>query len=88
MTCCLSSCAAACSAALEPLLRQHPGYSNLFTVDIRGDLVCSAVPAPTPVNVADRDYFQAVLRTRALAVGTPTVAWDLSAALHGAARAS
>ena len=50
--------ATACDQWLATQLQQHPGYTNLGAVDRAGDLYCSGVPAPAPVNFRDRAWFQ------------------------------
>jgi signal transduction histidine kinase/CheY-like chemotaxis protein len=59
----------ACSALFADLLRRYRAYSNLIAIEPDGDVFCSAVPSPRPVNLADRPYFQRVLRTRDFVVG-------------------
>jgi signal transduction histidine kinase/HAMP domain-containing protein len=58
-----------CSTLLADLLRRHPHYANFGVADLNGDVLCSAVPASSPVNFADRDWFQRVLRTHDFTVG-------------------
>ena len=58
-----------CSEFLARLLNQYPQYTLLGVIAQDGDLLCSAIPAGGPVNLADRDYFQRVLQTGAFAVG-------------------
>jgi len=59
----------ACSALFADLLKQYPLYGNLAAIEPDGDVFCSAVPSPRPVNLADRPYFQRVLRTRDFVIG-------------------
>ena len=58
-----------CSEFLARLLNQYPQYTLLGVIAEDGDLLCNAIPASGPVNLADRDYFQRVLQTGAFAVG-------------------
>lgn len=58
----------ACSALLE-LLNQYPQYALLGVIARDGDLFCSTLPISSPVNLANRDYFQLVLQTRDFAIG-------------------
>lgn len=60
----------ACNRLLAELLSLHPSFTNLGVADIDGEVVCSAQPITGAVSIADRDYFQQVLRTRAFSVGT------------------
>lgn len=61
--------ATACSSFFASLLHQYPQYVLLGVVDPDGDLFCSALPADNrPVNLADHDYFQRSLQTRAITV--------------------
>lgn len=57
----------ACSALFE-LLNQYPQYALLGVIARDGDLFCSTLPTSNPVNLADRDYFQRVLRTHDFAI--------------------
>jgi signal transduction histidine kinase len=66
--------AAACSSFLAELLREYPVYENLGAVNLEGDIYCSAVPAATKTNVADRSWFQLALQTRDFLVGDYLVA--------------
>ncbi|HWQ13382.1 MAG TPA: HD domain-containing phosphohydrolase [Roseiflexaceae bacterium] len=59
----------ACSALMADILEQHPIYANFGVAARNGGVRCSAVPLSSPVNVADRAYFQQALVTRAFAVG-------------------
>ncbi len=58
-----------CATFLADLLDQFPQYANLGVIAPNGDLVCSAVTPPGPVNLADRSYFQNAVRTGDFAVG-------------------
>ena len=51
------------------LLRQYPQYTIIGLVDPDGDLFVSGVSSATPVNVADRPWFQRVIQTRQFVVG-------------------
>lgn len=59
----------ACTPLLAALLRDLPSYANLGVATPDGEVVCSAVPLPGPVTIADRTYFQRALATRDLGVG-------------------
>jgi diguanylate cyclase (GGDEF)-like protein len=58
-----------CNALLAALVRDLPTYANLGVATPDGTVVCSAVPLPGPVTIADRLYFQRALATRELGVG-------------------
>ncbi len=44
-------------------------YASVGVTDADGNVLCSSVPLPVPVNLADRPYFQAAMRSRGSAVG-------------------
>jgi signal transduction histidine kinase len=60
---------AECDSFLSALLKDNPLYTTFVVADLRGDVVCSAVPLNEPVNVADRAYFLSALETRGFAIG-------------------
>jgi PAS domain S-box-containing protein len=60
---------AACSALFADLLKEYALYANLGAADADGNIFCSALPLSSPVNIADRLYFQRALQTRDFAVG-------------------
>jgi PAS domain S-box-containing protein len=60
--------AADCTEFLANLEKQFPVYSNLAAATPQGDIFCSAAPKTGAVSVADRPYFQEVLKTHRLAV--------------------
>ncbi|MEO5699456.1 MAG: SpoIIE family protein phosphatase [Casimicrobiaceae bacterium] len=60
---------AACSALMADLLKAYPLYLNIGLVEPDGNIACSALPMRTPVNVADRLYFQLAVQTRGFGVG-------------------
>ncbi len=60
---------AACSTLFAELVDKFPFYANFGVIALDGDLVCSGVPFSTPVNVADRSYFQRTLQERDFAIG-------------------
>lgn len=61
--------AARCNTLFADVLEQFPAYANLGVADLEGNVVCSALPLPGPVKVADRPYFQRAVQSRAFAVG-------------------
>lgn len=58
-----------CRVLFEQLLRENPIFSVLGVADIKGNVYCSAPWGDTPVNVADRAYFQRVLQTGSFEIG-------------------
>jgi signal transduction histidine kinase len=61
--------AAECHSFLAALLNDNPLYTNFWLADRQGDLICSAVPFDSRVNVADRSYFLSAIETRNFAIG-------------------
>jgi signal transduction histidine kinase len=61
--------AAECHSFLSALLKDNPLYTNFWTADLQGDLICSAVPLDEQVNIADRSYFLGAIETRNFAIG-------------------
>jgi diguanylate cyclase (GGDEF)-like protein len=60
---------ASCGARLAAVLRELTDIANLGVAAADGEVTCSAVPLPQPINVADRPWFDRAVRRRALAVG-------------------
>lgn len=58
-----------CNALLADLLDRYPLYANLGVADPEGDVVCSGLPLPGPVSIADRAYFREAVERRDFAVG-------------------
>ncbi len=58
-----------CSKMLANILRYNPDYANVGVALGNGDVVCSALPLPGAVNVADRIYFQRAIATREFSIG-------------------
>jgi signal transduction histidine kinase len=64
--------AAECHGFLSALLKDNPLYTlytNFWTADLEGDVICSAVPLDSPVNIADRSYFLSALEARDFGIG-------------------
>ncbi|MEX1255024.1 MAG: ATP-binding protein [Dehalococcoidia bacterium] len=61
--------AAGCAALLSQLVAEEPRYSGLAAADANGDAFCIAPPAPAPVNISDRLYFQRAMQSKDFAVG-------------------
>jgi signal transduction histidine kinase len=55
-------------AFFADILRQFPIYTNLAAVKPNGDLFASGLPLKEPTNIADRPYFQQVLKARDFAI--------------------
>ncbi len=51
-------------AFFADILRQFPIYTNLGAAKPNGDLFASGLPLKAPLNIADRPYFQQLLKTR------------------------
>jgi PAS domain S-box-containing protein len=60
---------AACSARLAALLPRYPEYANLGVISPGGDVFCSAVPLPGPVNVSGWPHVRRAVETRTLVIG-------------------
>jgi PAS domain S-box-containing protein/putative nucleotidyltransferase with HDIG domain len=58
-----------CRAHLADLLKAEPLYSNVGVIALNGDPVCSALPIPGRINLADRSYFKRAVAERHFAVG-------------------
>lgn len=58
-----------CDALLAEVLARNNRYLNFGTVDLDGNVMCSALPQTEPVNVADRAYFRRTLESSAFAIG-------------------
>src|SRR5919108_316593 len=61
--------AAECDGFVAALLKDNPLYTNFWVADLRGDLICSAVPLNRTVNIADRSFFRSAIETRNFAIG-------------------
>jgi len=53
-----------CNASLARVLKSQPRYNNLIVVSLDGTILCSGIPLAKPINVADRQWFQEVSKTR------------------------
>ena len=60
---------ARCSEILAILLKQFRRYTNIGAVNANGDVFCSGLPLPRPVNLADRPWFPYAVETRKFTVG-------------------
>jgi hypothetical protein len=61
--------AGACNKMLANILRFSSDYANVGVALRNGDVVCSALPLPGPVNAADRAYFQRAISTGEFSIG-------------------
>lgn len=60
---------ATCRARFASLLECYHRYANFGVIDLKGNVVCSALPMDVAVNAADRAFFQRALKTHDFAVG-------------------
>jgi two-component system cell cycle sensor histidine kinase/response regulator CckA len=65
----LSSDVAACRSVLRNVVRDNPGYTNLFVVGPRGGVECSSRSEEQPLSLPDRPWFQRAMQTHAIVVG-------------------
>jgi len=61
----------ACTERLARLFTELAGYSNIYVIDRRGELVCSGRPAPLRLNLADREHLAGALEWEQPRVGSP-----------------
>ena len=59
----------ACNIILDVLLKQSPDLASIVAVNSDGLLFASAPAAPSPINYADRSWFQKVIQTRDFVAG-------------------
>jgi diguanylate cyclase (GGDEF)-like protein/PAS domain S-box-containing protein len=71
----------ACDAVLARFLAQYSAYATFLVVDRDGNETCNATHTSPPINVADRQYFQAAKANRDFAVGGYTVGRSTGKAL-------
>ena len=57
-----------CGNLFANLLRQYPYYVNLGVIGPDGNIICSAIPLQSPVDLSDRGYFQRAFNKRGFAV--------------------
>ena len=58
-----------CEWLLRVLLPRFPQLTSILAADGTGEIFCSAVPMPRPINVGDRLYFRRAMESHAVAVG-------------------
>ncbi len=62
---------AACSAFLSDVLKEHPQYTGILTIQPDGNLFCDSLRTGRKLNLADRRYFQAALKPGSTLVVEP-----------------
>jgi signal transduction histidine kinase len=55
---------AACSAFLADVLKEHPQYTGILTIEPNGDLFCDSLRTGRTLNLTDRRYFREVLSSK------------------------
>ncbi|MEK6592696.1 MAG: ATP-binding protein [Pseudomonadota bacterium] len=55
---------AACSAFLADVLKEHPQYTGILTIEPNGDLFCDSLRTGRTLNLTDRRYFQEALNSK------------------------
>jgi signal transduction histidine kinase len=58
-----------CSALLADVLERNEGYTNFGLIAPNGNVTCSAVPMPHPVNLGDRPHFKRAIAERRFIAG-------------------
>lgn len=53
---------AACSAFLNDVLKEHPQYTGILTIQPDGNLFCDSLRTGRKLNLTDRRYFQTVMK--------------------------
>lgn len=59
-----------CNHFLSHMLKEYPAYLNIGVCNLKGDILCSAIPLASPVNVSHRLYFQRTLQNRDFSMGS------------------
>ena len=62
---------AACSRLFADLVKEYKRYTTFSTITRSGDVICTGLPSAGAVNLKDRDYFEAVMKTGRPARGRP-----------------
>lgn len=60
---------AGCQNLLATLRASQPFIANIGVIDLNGDIICSGLPMTSPINAADRSYFQRAVETGDFAAG-------------------
>jgi signal transduction histidine kinase len=58
-----------CDALLADVLDRNEDYVNFGLIQLNGDVSCSAVPMPYPVNLGDRSHFKRAVAERRFIAG-------------------
>ncbi|XGC79969.1 GAF domain-containing protein [Bdellovibrio bacteriovorus] len=58
-----------CTPFLKKIQKQYPLYSNLGVIDLKGNVICSALSVPPNTNLSDRLYFTKALEKKSFAIG-------------------
>lgn len=58
-----------CDGFMFGVIHGFSEFVNIGLISPNGELICSAKPLKSPVNLSDRNFFQRAMKTRALAVG-------------------
>ncbi|HET7754523.1 MAG TPA: ATP-binding protein [Anaeromyxobacteraceae bacterium] len=64
---------ARCPAFFPPLLAGYPQFTTIGILSVRGDLLCSAHPAPAALSFAENSAFRRALESAEVEVGNYTV---------------
>src|SRR3989338_5894374 len=60
---------AGCRAVLPSILRDHPGYLNIWVAKADGSPFCEAIPVAAGTSSVGRSWFERAMTTRTTAVG-------------------
>jgi diguanylate cyclase (GGDEF)-like protein len=58
-----------CDTLLKDLLFGNLNYANFGVIRPNGEVACSGMRTDLPVNLGDREYFRAVIKTNRLSIG-------------------
>ncbi|WP_229262166.1 hybrid sensor histidine kinase/response regulator [Duganella guangzhouensis] len=58
-----------CSRLLANIQKQNPDYANLGLIQMNGDVTCTAIPAKSMVNLADRSHFRRAVHLKRFVAG-------------------
>jgi signal transduction histidine kinase len=58
-----------CDSLLADVLDRNEGYVNFGLIQLDGEVTCSAVPMPHPVNLGDRSHFKRAISERRFVAG-------------------
>jgi PAS domain S-box-containing protein len=61
--------AATCAQLLAQINAEEARYTGLGVADANGDIFCTSLPSTSPINVADRAFFQRAVETGEFAAG-------------------